>query len=140
VVHARARWVVERLRQKSALPSPPPPRELVSGEGYRYLGRQLRLRLLVDAPPAPVILRQGWLELPLPVGLPEEQRRPTRGGATRCADAAQQPGDAAKHAARPARIAKRIRERLGRRALSCAFLKEMTELWCARDRFLTVAG
>jgi predicted metal-dependent hydrolase len=76
VVHARARWVVERLRQKSALPSPPPPRELVSGEGYRYLGRQLRLRLLVDAPPAPVILRQGWLELPLPAGLPEEQRRP----------------------------------------------------------------
>lgn len=74
VVRAKARWVVEHLRRKSDLPPPLPPRELVSGEGYRYLGRQLRLRLVVDAPPAPLVLKNGWLELPIPVGLPEEER------------------------------------------------------------------
>lgn len=74
VVRSKALWVVEHLRKKSDLPPPPPARELVSGEGYWYLGRQLRLRLVIDAPPSPITLRRGWLELPIPVGLSAEER------------------------------------------------------------------
>lgn len=74
VVRAKARWVVEHLRRRSDLPPPPPPRELVSGEGYSYLGRQFRLRLVLGAPPAPLALRGGWLELPIPEGLALEHR------------------------------------------------------------------
>lgn len=74
VVRAKARWVVAHLRRRSDLPPPPPARELVSGEGYSYLGRQFRLRLLLGAPPAPLALRGGWLELPIPEGLALEHR------------------------------------------------------------------
>lgn len=69
VVRTKAQWVVERLKRTSDPPPPLPDRELVSGETFLYLGRQLRLRVLEDAPPAPIRLHAGWLELPLPRGL-----------------------------------------------------------------------
>lgn len=74
IVHAKALWVVEHLRRTSDLPAALPTREFVSGEGFCYLGKQLRLRLLVGKSPAPVALRAGWLELPVLAELTEEQR------------------------------------------------------------------
>ena len=45
VVHRKARWILERQRRHEDLPPPPSPREFVSGETFRYLGRQYRLKL-----------------------------------------------------------------------------------------------
>jgi predicted metal-dependent hydrolase len=45
IVHRKARWIVERQRRHEDLPPPPSPREFVSGETFRYLGRQYRLKL-----------------------------------------------------------------------------------------------
>ncbi len=70
LVKTKARWVVERLRRGSDLPPASTAREFVSGETFYYLGRQCRLRLLHDAAPRPLVLRGGWLDLPLPIGLP----------------------------------------------------------------------
>lgn len=44
VVHAKARWIVERLR-RLAVPEGVAAREFVSGETFLYLGRQYRLRV-----------------------------------------------------------------------------------------------
>jgi predicted metal-dependent hydrolase len=45
VVRTKARWIVRRLRQESDLPPPLTRREFVSGESFRYLGRQFTLRI-----------------------------------------------------------------------------------------------
>ena len=45
IVHRKARWIIERQRRHEDLPPPPSPREFVSGETFRYLGRQYRLKL-----------------------------------------------------------------------------------------------
>jgi predicted metal-dependent hydrolase len=45
VVHRKARWILEHQRRHEDLPPPPSPREFVSGETFRYLGRQYRLKL-----------------------------------------------------------------------------------------------
>ena len=45
IVHRKARWILERQRRHEDLPPPPSPREFVSGETFRYLGRQYRLKL-----------------------------------------------------------------------------------------------
>ncbi|NOU34190.1 MAG: M48 family metallopeptidase [Polyangiaceae bacterium] len=68
VVRQKAKWIVDRLRRRSTVP-PPRARELVSGEGFRYLGRQYRLRLLQGDPVRGIALRGGWLELPVPLDL-----------------------------------------------------------------------
>ncbi len=68
LVREKARWIVERVRQRDTLPAVQP-RELVSGEGFRYLGRQYRLRVHVGAPVRPIALRGAWLELPVPADL-----------------------------------------------------------------------
>lgn len=74
VVRAKAPWIVPRLKRQSERPPARPAREFVSGESVLYLGRQLRLRLLPEQDPRPLALRGGWLELPLPRGLPPEHR------------------------------------------------------------------
>ncbi len=66
VVRTKAQWVVERLRRRSDLPAALPAREFISGETFLYLGRQLRLRVLPEHAPAPIRLRSGRLELPIP--------------------------------------------------------------------------
>jgi hypothetical protein len=45
IVHRKARWIVERQRRHEDLLPAPNPREFVSGETFRYLGRQYRLKL-----------------------------------------------------------------------------------------------
>lgn len=69
IVKSRARWVTGHLRRASELPPPLPARDFVTGETFSYMGRQHRLRLIDEAAPAPMRLRGGWLELPMPKGL-----------------------------------------------------------------------
>jgi predicted metal-dependent hydrolase len=60
VVHGKARWIVERLRDRAVLERPRE-REFVSGETFRYLGRSYRLRVVARASGEGVALRGGWL-------------------------------------------------------------------------------
>lgn len=46
IMRRRAQWIRRQQREVEALPPPPLPREWVSGETHRYLGRQYRLKLL----------------------------------------------------------------------------------------------
>lgn len=73
IVHAKATWIVQRLRRQSDLP-PPLAKEFVSGETFFYLGRQYRLRLDRDHEPRPLRLDHGWLRVPLPAHLAEQHR------------------------------------------------------------------
>lgn len=45
VLRRRRDWIRKRSREVESLPPEPPPREWVSGETHRYLGRQYRLRV-----------------------------------------------------------------------------------------------
>lgn len=74
LVREKARWIVDRVRRRDALPGGRP-RELVSGEAFRYLGRQCRLRVHAGAPVRPITLRGGWLELPVPEDLTADESR-----------------------------------------------------------------
>ena len=74
VVLARAAWVVEHAASRTRMALAPAPREFVNGETFRYLGRQYRLRLAVGAPVAPLALRGGWLDLPVPATLATTHR------------------------------------------------------------------
>jgi predicted metal-dependent hydrolase len=75
VVHRKARWIVGKLRRGSNLPTPLPPREFVSGETFRYLGRQYRLRVASEASGRPsVSLRGGWLRVGVPRGTEGPER------------------------------------------------------------------
>jgi hypothetical protein len=56
------------------LPPAPPEKELVSGEGYSYLGRHFRVRVVTGHPATPV-LRRGWLEVKVPRALSAARRR-----------------------------------------------------------------
>lgn len=73
IVRAKAQWLVQRKRERETLP-PPRMREFVSGETFRYLGKQYRLRLMAGVGVRPIALRAGWLELPVPEALDEEAR------------------------------------------------------------------
>jgi predicted metal-dependent hydrolase len=44
-VEQRGAWIVRQQRRFAELPPPRPAREYVSGESYRYLGRQYRLKV-----------------------------------------------------------------------------------------------
>jgi predicted metal-dependent hydrolase len=45
VLRRRGEWIRRRTREAAALPPQPTPREWVSGETHRYLGRQYRLKV-----------------------------------------------------------------------------------------------
>ena len=53
-------WIHRKLIEKADFLPVLPPKEIVNGEGFRYLGRNYRL-LLVDAQDAPVKLVRGRL-------------------------------------------------------------------------------
>lgn len=72
VVRAKAMWILERLRRRQASDRPPPAREFVSGETFRYLGKQYRLDLGRRAEVAPLRLQGKRLFLPVPQGLGPE--------------------------------------------------------------------
>ncbi|MCK2214055.1 M48 family metallopeptidase [Actinomadura sp. ATCC 31491] len=61
VVEAKRPWLYGKLAEKRELGDAPPAKEFVTGEGFRYLGRSYRLRL-VDADEVRLI--RGRLELP----------------------------------------------------------------------------
>lgn len=46
ILRRHLRWIRRQRREIEALPPPPLPREWVSGETHRYLGRQYRLKVL----------------------------------------------------------------------------------------------
>ena len=75
VVHRKARWIVGKLRRGASLPTALPRREFISGETFRYLGRQYRLRVVSEASGRPsVSLRGGWLRVGVPRGLEGAER------------------------------------------------------------------
>jgi predicted metal-dependent hydrolase len=66
IVYRKARWILERERRFEDLPPPPSPREFVSGETFRYLGRQYRLKLeRAGDPEADVRIAEDRLIVPV---------------------------------------------------------------------------
>lgn len=59
VVRGKALWVKHQLHGAST--STTPPREFVSGETFRYLGRQHRLRVVSGDPEPVVKMDLGWI-------------------------------------------------------------------------------
>jgi hypothetical protein len=61
IVRKRAGWIVKQQhRFRSYAPPVVVPRDYVSGESYRYLGRQYRLKVLTGLPEQVVL---GWTEM-----------------------------------------------------------------------------
>ncbi len=67
IVQKRGGWIMKHKRQLASLPPPLPPRQYRSGESFRYLGRQHRLKV-EKAETAGVKLLQGrlWVFTPEP--------------------------------------------------------------------------
>jgi len=66
IVHRKAQWILECQRRHEDLPPPPSPREFVSGETFRYLGRQYRLKVERSADAgAGVRIAEGRLIVPV---------------------------------------------------------------------------
>ncbi|MBF0432564.1 MAG: M48 family metallopeptidase [Fibrobacteria bacterium] len=61
-VSNRAAWIQKQQRQFASYPSPLPERQYISGEGYRYLGRQYRLKV-VKGKTDTVKLPRGFLQV-----------------------------------------------------------------------------
>jgi predicted metal-dependent hydrolase len=61
-VKKRAAWILKQQRQFESYPMPLPKREFVSGESYRYLGKQYRLKV-TQAKENSVRLYRGRLEV-----------------------------------------------------------------------------
>jgi predicted metal-dependent hydrolase len=74
IVHAKAAWICQRVKRQSDRPPAPSTKEFVSGESFRYLGRQYRLRVERADTPRPVRLERGFLRVVLPRALDERQR------------------------------------------------------------------
>ncbi len=70
IVH-RAAWIARQQRQFDRYAPPLPAPECVSGEGYRYLGRQYRLKL-IESSSDKIRLWQGRLEVNTPTPFDRE--------------------------------------------------------------------
>lgn len=64
-IRKRAEWIRKQQRDFANYPLPLPEREYVSGESWRYLGRQYRLKLVGSSRPY-IHLWAGRIELYLP--------------------------------------------------------------------------
>ena len=67
LVRRKAPWIARRLRHLQTHDPPPAPREFVSGESVRYLGRHYRLKVVTGAG-GDAKLHGGWLHVPAPDG------------------------------------------------------------------------
>jgi predicted metal-dependent hydrolase len=63
LVRRKGAWIAQRLKRQAELPPPLSEREFVSGETFKYLGRQYRLRVEVGARQRPVRLHGAFLVL-----------------------------------------------------------------------------
>jgi predicted metal-dependent hydrolase len=70
IIH-RAAWITKQQRQFTKYAPPLPAPECVSGEGYRYLGRQYRLKLIENSVEK-IRLWQGRLEVNTPTPFDRE--------------------------------------------------------------------
>ncbi|MFB9720498.1 M48 family metallopeptidase [Planobispora longispora] len=68
LVKAKRPWLYGKIAEKRELGEAPPDKTLVSGEGFRYLGRSYRLRLVQEGD---VRLIRGRIELPEGGGVKE---------------------------------------------------------------------
>jgi predicted metal-dependent hydrolase len=82
LVAGRARWIVETQRRYEDVEPGPAPREFKTGETFRYLGKQYRLRVAVSenggrrkGSGLPVKLLGGWLTVEMRAGVAVEDRR-----------------------------------------------------------------
>jgi hypothetical protein len=74
LVRRKGAWIAKRLRHQSELPPELPEREFVSGESFKYLGRQYRLRVRAGTPGGQVRLHGPYLGLILDKALPASER------------------------------------------------------------------
>lgn len=65
LVHRKGAWIVRRLRHQSELPAALPEREFISGESFKYLGRQYRLQVRAGEPLGQVRLHGSYLGMHL---------------------------------------------------------------------------
>lgn len=68
-VYKRSAWIVRQLRKFELYLPDVPPRQYVSGESHRYLGRQYRLKVLAEDTDVVRLSRQ-FLEVATPAGQP----------------------------------------------------------------------
>jgi predicted metal-dependent hydrolase len=74
LVRRKGAWIARRLKGQSQLPPALPHREFVSGESFKYLGRQYRLQVREGEPSGHVRLRRSHLCLILDMAVPASQR------------------------------------------------------------------
>jgi predicted metal-dependent hydrolase len=75
VVRQRGAWAVAKLRQVEVAERPGQPKEFVSGEGFTYLGRSLRLAVHAVRRPERARMDRGWLVVEVPAGVGVRARR-----------------------------------------------------------------
>ncbi|HEV3077025.1 MAG TPA: SprT family zinc-dependent metalloprotease [Thermoanaerobaculia bacterium] len=76
LVFGKARWIVEAQRRYEDVEPGPPAREFKTGETFRYLGKQYRLRVASGERPHPAVKLLGsWLAVALPPSAIREERR-----------------------------------------------------------------
>jgi len=74
LVRRKGAWIAQRLKHQSELSPALPEREFVSGESFKYLGRQYRLRVKAGTPGGQVRLHGPYLDLILDKAIPASQR------------------------------------------------------------------
>jgi predicted metal-dependent hydrolase len=88
LVRSKAPWVIQRLRRASEQLALPTAREFVSGETFRYLGRQYRLRVVEgggsdDDDVKDVKMDRGWIVVAVPGGREAERALEVRAALAR---------------------------------------------------------
>ena len=74
VVHAKARWIVDRLRHVGQVEGAEAAKEFLSGETFLYLGRSYRLKVEPRVNPGPAKLDHGWLRVRIARDAREKER------------------------------------------------------------------
>jgi predicted metal-dependent hydrolase len=74
LVRRKGAWIVQRLKRQSELSPPLSEREFVSGETFKYLGRQYRLRVQEGAQDGEVRLYGAFMTIAMAKGPDKDQR------------------------------------------------------------------